>query len=520
MIAAGVVVRRVRRPSSLASFSGGGTLRSFSSPPGVRPTPLACPLDDRRAGRRRPQPPRHRHSRSWLSSSPSPPVEVTVTPSGADSEGSDSDGAPLPPGGGSGGEGGGGPAGSSSREAEEALLTLQSELRAHHRRADYASALSVASDLLDKTVELYGSSHPATASAHNNLGLMHKMLGRYDDARESYHDALRIYGEVVGKDRASYAAALSNLGMLERGRAMEAEAAEGEEDGQAEGRENEDDLDLEELRDSNASSPNSRAMSALDRIRSQLGSALAAAVLAERRSRVGGLVEAELRKVKRSEEVRDSKEMEAYVPRAVARAATMGGSRLTKRRMDVAEEHLRGALRLAVERPRGESVGPLEYVPAGDDDAVAAGGHAKVAVQGVAGKVTTLSAATAAQNLAVFLKNYSDWLRLSTDDDNGSPQSESQVPPIEELRRTMQEARHLYEAALHVRSALLPPHHPEVVATKFSLAELLDSPKVVPSRPTAKGEGAEAVDPARANALREEILKTYNVEEREGAVEL
>jgi len=37
--------------------------------------------------------------------------------------------------------------------------------------------------------------------------------------------SLRIYGEVCGKDHASYAAALSNLGMLERGRVMESEGA-------------------------------------------------------------------------------------------------------------------------------------------------------------------------------------------------------------------------------------------------------------------------------------------------------
>ena len=39
-------------------------------------------------------------------------------------------------------------------------------------------------------------------------------------------------------------------------------------------------------------------------------------------------------------------------------------------------------------------------------------------IQGAAAKVTTLSAATAAQNLAVFLKNYSDWTRLSLLDES------------------------------------------------------------------------------------------------------
>jgi hypothetical protein len=45
------------------------------------------------------------------------------------------------------------------------------------------------------------------------------------------------------------------------------------------------------------------------------------------------------------------------------------------------------------------------------------------------------------------------------------------------LNSNIQEAWHLYEAALHVSCQLLPPYHPDVVATKFSLAELLDASK-------------------------------------------
>ena len=155
-------------------------------------------------------------------------------------------------------------------------------------------------------------------------------------------------------------------------------------------------------------------------------------------------------------------------------------------------------------------------------------GTDKVAVQGVAVKVTTLSAATAAQNLAVFLKNYSDWMRLSLMDesnDNNNPQqaepqlSQQQIQSIKLLNQTIQEARHLYESALHVRSSILPPHHPEVVASKFSLAELLDSPKVSESSAMTLNDATsdtdvEVVDSERANQLREEILSAYNVEEK------
>lgn len=531
-----------------------------------------------------------------------------------DDEGGLTDGAPAPPSSsdGAAGPNGGvptapGPSKSPDQLVEEEILALQSDLQTHHRHAAYSDALPIAQKLLELASSHFGDSHPASASAYNNVGLMNKMMGNYAEAREAYHSSLRIYGEVVGKDHASYAAALSNLGMLERGRVLESEAEEGDEDEDstdgAEESRNENDIDLEDLRDSNETG-NSK-MSALERMqlnesaieyfdeayrirlselgadhphtvtsRTQLGSAMAAAVIAERRSRIGGLVESELRALRQKRDVKDAKEMEAYVPEAIARAAaktSSGGSRLTRRRWEAAEEHLRGALGVSVENPRGESVRPLEFLPVGggggsaaapangrrgltlppkndediskkerkklekervrakrratqnalrmargegqDGDGRNEGG--KMAVMGAAAKVTTLSAATAAQNLAVFLKNYSDWLRLTLmDEDNEGRRSQVQRNSIvSELNRAVEEARHLYESALHARASLLPSHHPDVVASRFSLAELLDSP-TISSAMVEKGNG-DVVNGDRANALREEILSAYDVEERE-----
>jgi len=506
---------------------------------------------------------------------------------------------------------------SANQIAEEEILSLQSEVRSHHRHAAYGTALESASKLLDLASSHFGPLHPATASAHNNVGLMNKLLGNYDEAREAYHESLRVYGEVCGKDHASYAAALSNLGMLERGRVLESEAAEGEEvddDNTAGGESssgisNEDEVDLEQLRNDNVASKSSKHMSALERMqlnesaieyfdeahrirlselgpdhphtvasRSQLGSAMAAAVIAERRGRIGGLVETELRRLKHQRDVKDSKEMEAHVPEAVARAAAKSGktgSRLTSRRWEAAEEHLRGALSTAVASPRGDNVAPLAFIVVGSLNSSIAnaedveGGNregrgltlppkkdrslskkdrkrmekerkrekrqanasansesmvsntvnkmkgGKISIQGAAGKVATLSAATAAQNLAVFLKNYSDWMRLTSLDDSQTS-SNTQQPQIKKLKQTIQEARHLYEAALHVRSLMLAPHHPDVVASKFSLAELLDSPGAIPFA-TLGGEEEvkDTLDGRRANVLREEILNAYDVQERE-----
>ena len=217
-------------------------------------------------------------------------------------------------------------------------------------------------------------------------------------------------GEVCGKDHASYAAALSNLGMLERSRVLESEGAAGDDDvGGEEGDsiKNEAGVDLAQIRDNNNNNTHKKApklLSALERMqlnetaieyfdeayrirlselgsshphtitsRSQLGSAMAASVIAERRGQVGGLLENELRRLKQSKNVRDAKELEAYVPEALAKAAsktTLSGSKLTRRRWEAAEDHLRGALTTAVENPRGESAHPLMYIPTGNRNKV------------------------------------------------------------------------------------------------------------------------------------------------------
>lgn len=535
-----------------------------------------------------------------------PAIEVTVTSSADQSQaGTESDDdQPQNP----------SSSGPTDQEIEEEILSLQSAVRTHHRHAAYGAALDTAAQLLALTSSHFGNLHPATASAHNNVGLMNKLLGNYSAAKEAYHEALRVYGEVCGQDHASYAAALSNLGMLERGRVLESEAEDDEGEQQdGGGVKDEEGVGLQQLRDENDAPTSAKSkMSAMERMqlmesaieyfdeahrirltelgphhphtitsRSQLGSAMAAAIMAERKGQIGGRVEAELRKLKQQKAPADAKEMEAYVPEAIARAAASIGSssRLTRRRWEAAEEHLRGALTASVENPRGESVSPLVFLPIGgvasssgdtggegdrhqqvgltlplkkdrslsekerrrtekkrrremrqaNFNALQSGNivdgsvnpkGTNIAVQGAAGKVTTLSAATAAQNLAVFLKNYSDWMRLSLMDEDSNNVQQQSRPEITQLNQTIQESRHLYEAALHVRARILPPHHPEVVASKFSLAELLDSPTATSTSSAAAvmeagEEGREdAVDGDRATELREEILNAYNVEER------
>jgi hypothetical protein len=100
--------------------------------------------------------------------------------------------------------------------------------------------------------------------------------------------------------------------------------------------------------------------------------------------------------------------------------------------------------------------------------------------------IQTISAAAAAQNLAVFLKTQADFHRNATRKVDGM--------------EAYAEAKNLYLGSLRVRKVLLGESHPDTIATKFSLAELMDS---------ALG------DTEGAKILREEILNAYEVSESE-----
>ncbi|KAK1746893.1 hypothetical protein QTG54_002237, partial [Skeletonema marinoi] len=142
----------------------------------------------------------------------------------------------------------------SNQITEEEILELQSELRTHHRHAAYSAALETATELLERCTSHFGRMHPATASAYNNVGLMNKLLGNYVEAKNCW------------KGHSSYAAPLSNLGMLERSRVLESEAEEGEDDNDASGQnEDDNDVELETLRDSNNPEEKTK-LSALERM--------------------------------------------------------------------------------------------------------------------------------------------------------------------------------------------------------------------------------------------------------------
>eukprot|EP00979_Chaetoceros_neogracilis_P017377 scaffold10209_cov233-Chaetoceros_neogracile.AAC.7 len=381
------------------------------------------------------------------------------------------------------------------QKVEEELYMLQAHVKEHFQHANYTEALSTSEEILQKSTDLFGNNHPATASAYNNIGLMRKMMGEYDLSREKYHAALSIYEEIVGKDHASYAAALNNLGNLDRAQSMTDEDLSSLQrmqlnDSAVEYFEDAWNIRKAELGEEHVYTVNSR---------SNLGGALAAQVLQSEMLRQKKLKEHNL------EGSEDGK------------GPTWTVSQYTKEKWAVVEEHLRAAYRTAVNNPRGEKVvAPSlakvslakrrDHTMSKKEKQKASKLRKKQEKQnkdssnGKNGlgsgdtSICTLSSAAAGQNLAVFLKSRADLITHSTDAD-----------PSLDSNDMYAEAKNLYLGALRVRIELKGAYHPDTVATKFSLAELI-----------------EAVgDETGANVLRQELLDAYKVEEHdeEGSVD-
>jgi hypothetical protein len=350
------------------------------------------------------------------------------------------------------------------KDEELRLASLQSTITEHYKRGDFSKALKLSQDLLKQTQKHFGQDHPATASAFNNVGLMQKLLGDFVAARQHYVAAMRIYGKVVGTDHASYAMTLHNLGSLNRSQvhfdtslkaterlSLVETALEYLEEAYA--------IRLAEL---GTEHPHTVAT------RSAIGSTLATQILYEYKMVVS--------------ESGDSKQQQKQKKQYVS----LNPEGITQQQWKAAEEHLREALHVAIENPRGKKINQPHLQKKGKkNDKVgknqnARGGQGTTSQQN---GIETLSAASAAQNLAVFLKS-----RAMTEN------------PPDAL--SMEEAKNLYKQVESVRSQLLPSDHPDLYATKYSLAELLDE----------LGEVEEA------NTLRQAILDTYNPPETSPAI--
>lgn len=312
-----------------------------------------------------------------------------------------------------------------NEEKEQALAKIQYEIRTHHKYGNYKEALSSSKQLLKESTDHFGKDHPVTASSYNNIGLMHKHLGNWVESRKHYHESLRIYGRVVGKDHASYAAALHNIGSLNHLQAHLDEGLTAIQRLQLNEEALEHLQDAWRIRQVELGEDHPNTIAS----RSSYGATLASQVLQAIKSNKNHKV-----------------------------------SKLTEQRWNAAEDHLRQALKQAIKIQPKDAKSTLN------------------------GRFKTLNAASAAQNLAIFLKT------RVTDivDENTINVLDYDV---------LAEARQLYEEVLDARQQTLPESHPDIVATKFSMAELM----------TALGEEDAA------NALREEIMKSYDVQEVEGS---
>ena len=85
-----------------------------------------------------------------------------------------------------------------------------------YRAGRYGDARDVGTECRHLVIECFGADHPASASAANNLALMHKSLGETQDAVLLYSEALKTYRVVLGEVHSSTATAACNLALLYR----------------------------------------------------------------------------------------------------------------------------------------------------------------------------------------------------------------------------------------------------------------------------------------------------------------
>ena len=388
------------------------------------------------------------------------------------------------------------------KDKEMELHTLTMHVQTHYRHGNYPDALQAAKELLDATQDHFGKDHPATASAYNNIALMHKNLGAFQDSRLNYNEALRIYDRVVGKDHASYAAALHNIGSLHKAQVHLDESLPSLERVELQEIAAEYLEEAWQIRRDELGNEHPHTVAS----RSSLGATMASLVLQQQQV---------LLDRQRQSQKGEKGPLSSWKP-----------TRLTRRRWEAAEEHLREALLTAIDNPRGKRIASAATITT---TTTTEGGTETTknkmkkkkkmfrrknappttAAPSLAApsRIVTLSAASAAQNLAVFLKSKAalmDGADTKTDvndtDATANASSSSPLSSMDNKEDLFSEAKQLYEQALAVREELLEnPAHPDFVATKHSLAELL----------------LLIGDEARANKLREEIMDLYDVEERD-----
>jgi tetratricopeptide (TPR) repeat protein len=99
-------------------------------------------------------------------------------------------------------------------QIEMDLAALQREIRDLHGLGRYADSLEACRRALVVSRDHFGDKHPVTASLLNNQALNHKYLGELDAAVNAFHEALRVYEEVLGATHTSAATCKLNIAKL------------------------------------------------------------------------------------------------------------------------------------------------------------------------------------------------------------------------------------------------------------------------------------------------------------------
>jgi len=98
-------------------------------------------------------------------------------------------------------------------EKEKELGRLHREVRDAFANGDFETAMTSARDAESTAREMYGEEHPVLASCMNNIGLLQKTQGFYDDAVKTFEEAARVYYHSVGPESRSTATTFHNLAL-------------------------------------------------------------------------------------------------------------------------------------------------------------------------------------------------------------------------------------------------------------------------------------------------------------------
>ena len=96
---------------------------------------------------------------------------------------------------------------------ERHLAELQRSVQDAYKHGEFVEALELAKHCVSEMKKLLGPDHPATASAHNNVGIMSKRLGKFDQAIDAYLLSVSAYRSSAGEKHPQHISVMSNLGL-------------------------------------------------------------------------------------------------------------------------------------------------------------------------------------------------------------------------------------------------------------------------------------------------------------------